>query len=91
MHFSSNCNKFLECAYSFGVFVSQMRVGFQIYVPFFDNHHVTAYDGIAGATWRMIVYYGVIVKLYNVTYPLALCQQCIILLRGGLLIDLSPP
>jgi len=56
MHFSSNCNKFLECAYSFGVFVSQMRVGFQIYVLFFDNHHVTAYDGVAGATWRILVY-----------------------------------
>jgi len=30
LHFSSNCNKFLECAYSFGIFISQMRVGFEI-------------------------------------------------------------
>jgi len=56
MHFSFNCNKFLECTYSFGVFIFQMRVGFQIYVLFFDNHQVTAYDGVADATWRMIVY-----------------------------------
>jgi len=56
MNFHQTATNFWSVHTLFGFFVSKYEGGIQDLCPFFDNHHVTAYDGVAGATTRMLLH-----------------------------------
>jgi len=47
--FIKNCIKLQQISEFSASLFPNMRAGFKIYVLFFDNHHVPAYEGVAGA------------------------------------------